>query len=139
MAEVLLKFYVKWRHSLSKISNFCNFSQFPKIYVTTFVPRQFWWRADCGFNGIKIYLYQNFCPVRHSCWLYYTVLWLIRSKLYFFGIRIQKSVLLSLYRLRTNYIRLNNLQSIKILTKDTMDNLSINEDFLTIYSLLFIH
>ena len=44
-----------------------------------------------------------------SCWLYYTILWLIRSELYCFGIRIQKNVLYCLYRSRINYIWLIKL------------------------------
>ena len=37
------------------------------------------------------------------------VLWLIRSELYCFDIRIQKIVLYYIYRLRANYMQVNNL------------------------------
>ena len=36
---------------------FCNLCQFTKLYVTNFAQSQFWWIADCSFNGIRHILY----------------------------------------------------------------------------------
>ena len=49
---------------------------------------------------------------------------LIRSELYFFGIRIQKNVFYGLYRSRTNYIRLIITQTLKKLPEQTFHGLS---------------
>ena len=50
----------------------------------------------------------------HTLNIYSTLLWLIRSKLYYFGIKTKKAALYGLYRLKTNCIRLNNLTLKKI-------------------------
>ena len=64
VAEVLLKFYVKEKHNLPRnYHRFCNLRQFTKIYVSDFVPRQFWWIADFGFNGLRHIFIQIFVQV----------------------------------------------------------------------------
>ena len=70
------------------------------------------------FQWYETHLYPNFCPGRSSCWQYYTVLRLTRFDLYCFGVRIQKIVLYCLCRLRTNYVRSNNLKSDPHLPKE---------------------
>ena len=53
-----LTFMPKGGTTCPKLSIFCNLSQFTKIYVTNFVPSQFWWIADWGFNDIKFIFIQ---------------------------------------------------------------------------------
>ena len=60
----------------------------------------------------------------------------MRSERYCFGIRIQKFFLYWLYRLKTNYMQLNDLRSFKNLTKD---NLSIDEEFIYEYIYIYIY
>ena len=87
--------------------------QFTEIYATNVVPSQFWWVAEYGFNGMKHIFIQIFLHVEPH--VDYTIQFC--GKIYCFEVKIQKIVFYFLYRSRTNYIRLNNL-NIKILSKD---------------------
>ena len=55
-----LTFMTKRGSVCSKLSIFCNLWQFAKIYVTNFVPSQFWWITDCGVNDMKHIFIQIF-------------------------------------------------------------------------------
>ena len=39
---------------------------------------------------MKHIIYQNFCACRSACWIDYTILGLIKSELYYFGIEYNK-------------------------------------------------
>ena len=111
---MLLEFYVKGTHTLPKIIDFfrklCQFTKFTWLILSKgiLVDLLHIKVHKMVVQYYKALLYESFCPSRPSCWVYYTVLWLIRSKLYF-ETRIQEIVLYCLYRSRTSYIRLNNL------------------------------
>ena len=62
--------------------NLQKFKQFCSKPISVDSRLRFYW--------YETHLIPNFCPCRPSCWLFYTVLSLIRSELYWFGIRIQK-------------------------------------------------
>ena len=59
-----LRFMSKRSTTCPKLSFFINLFRIKKKYVTNFVQSQFWWIADCGFNGIRYIFIQSFCPGR---------------------------------------------------------------------------
>ena len=114
---------------------FCNLCHLTKIYATNFVQNKFWWIAVCGFNGIRHNFIRSFVLVIEP--VDYTVRLWIWLGLNFIALKLEykKLVFYRLYRSRTNYKRLNNL-NIKKLPEQKLHGLSLKRSFICCISFI---